>query len=675
MTGHQAGGQGPRRRGERGQERGLADRQLTRAAPEPVARRRRDAVDARPELDDVQVPSQDDLLGQHRLEPPGQDRLRQLARDRAVVAEEGVLHELLRDRRAAAGEPLLAQIDLEAAADLRQIEPGVIPEPRVLGGDEGPADVARQRRQVDPVADPGTDGRRGAVGEAVLGDRGQGVDVGGRRIGDHLTAVVEVDREVDAVAGGGVEIDRGAGGPGEAAADRQGAERADQRRGQGVEDAAAVGRGQRDRQLARSDRAGLGAQPALARQLDAGAGQGRALDLDAPRLEPRRQPHRAVERDVAARDRRVVEGGAGDRQLGVDQRGPTAGHGDLTAGPGVSQPERPEPTVEDGQGDAIAGRDHRRRPRGDRHRQRPRHASVVDGAGDPPRPVAPVAHRAHVGQLGGRAAGRDRQRPPDQRGALDRQRRQAKIGADPRDLAAHRHRPGAGGEASGPGHDPDAAAHRMQLDIAGPDLQPGDVDHQVAARDHDPAQAAPRASRSTATAPSAQAIEDAAPGRVAIGAGDRAQARARHSDLVGRQLAGGQRVEGDRGLDPLGGEQLADREVGHGDVAQEAGRDAADPGRDPGRARQRGLEFVVDAMLEVPRRRHRHADRGGRGHHREPLGAQPAPQRDRAGALGGGDLGPHQWGTAVAARRSSPSKPRWAIRRSPRGRCEGRAAA
>jgi hypothetical protein len=41
----------------------------------------------------------------------------------------------------------------------------------------------------------------------------------------------------------------------------------------------------------------------------------------------------------------------------------------------------------------------------------------------------------------------------------------------------------------------------------------------------------------------------------------------------------------------------------------------------------------------------------------------------------GGDLGPHQWGTAVAARRSSPSKPRWAIRRSPRGRCEGRAAA
>src|SRR5690606_31587635 len=111
-----------RLRRERGQERGLADRQLARRASEPVVRGCANAVDARAELDDVEVPLDDRLLVEPGLEAPRQDRLLELPVEAPAVREQRVLDELLADRRAAACEPAIAQVDLEAARDLHEVE-------------------------------------------------------------------------------------------------------------------------------------------------------------------------------------------------------------------------------------------------------------------------------------------------------------------------------------------------------------------------------------------------------------------------------------------------------------------------------------------------------------------------------------------------------------------------
>jgi hypothetical protein len=66
--------------------------------PEVRDRRLVDAVGAVPEVDRVQVRSQDLLLRPLLLELPRKRRLAQLAADRALVPDVGVLDELLRDR-------------------------------------------------------------------------------------------------------------------------------------------------------------------------------------------------------------------------------------------------------------------------------------------------------------------------------------------------------------------------------------------------------------------------------------------------------------------------------------------------------------------------------------------------------------------------------------------------
>src|SRR5450432_2631095 len=86
-----------------------------------------------PELDDVEVALEDRPLVEPRLESPRQDRLLDLAIEAAALREERVLHELLADRRAAARELLVAQIDLEALADLRRVEAVMLVEPAVFG--------------------------------------------------------------------------------------------------------------------------------------------------------------------------------------------------------------------------------------------------------------------------------------------------------------------------------------------------------------------------------------------------------------------------------------------------------------------------------------------------------------------------------------------------------------
>src|SRR5262249_46607080 len=95
-----------------------------------------DPVHLRAELDDVEVALEDLLLVEPRLEPPRQQRFLELAIEASAMGEQLVLDQLLADRRAAAREPLVAQIDLETACDLVELAAVVVVKPAVLGGDE-----------------------------------------------------------------------------------------------------------------------------------------------------------------------------------------------------------------------------------------------------------------------------------------------------------------------------------------------------------------------------------------------------------------------------------------------------------------------------------------------------------------------------------------------------------
>jgi hypothetical protein len=121
--------------------------------------------------------------------------------------QEGVLHELLADRRAAAGEAILPQVDLEAPRDLAQVEAGVVPKPRVFGRHQRATNVAGQGAERDPIAQAGADRRARAIGKAVLDDPREATRIDLRRIGDHLAAVVEGQVEAHPLTELGVEID------------------------------------------------------------------------------------------------------------------------------------------------------------------------------------------------------------------------------------------------------------------------------------------------------------------------------------------------------------------------------------------------------------------------------------------------------------------------------------
>ena len=102
-------------------------------------RRLLDAVGAVPEVDRVQVRRQDPLLrpaARVALQLPGERGLAHLARDRALVAVERVLDELLRDRRAALDDLLVPDVGDERAADAAHVDAVVLPEAAVLDGDD-----------------------------------------------------------------------------------------------------------------------------------------------------------------------------------------------------------------------------------------------------------------------------------------------------------------------------------------------------------------------------------------------------------------------------------------------------------------------------------------------------------------------------------------------------------
>src|SRR5207248_5157419 len=93
-----------------------------------------DTVGAVAEIDRVQVGGQDPVLRPTLLELPGDRRLLQLPADRALVVHVGVLDELLRDRRAALDDLLVAEVLPDGATDRAHVDPSVLVEALVLDG-------------------------------------------------------------------------------------------------------------------------------------------------------------------------------------------------------------------------------------------------------------------------------------------------------------------------------------------------------------------------------------------------------------------------------------------------------------------------------------------------------------------------------------------------------------
>ena len=132
--------------GDRRQQRGLGRAHLRGAVVEVDARRLLDAVGAVPEVDRVQVRGEDPVLRPALLELPGERGLAELAADRLLVRQVGVLDELLGDRRAALDRAVARHVRPEGARHAAHVDAAVLVEALVLGRDD---------RVLHPRVDPG----------------------------------------------------------------------------------------------------------------------------------------------------------------------------------------------------------------------------------------------------------------------------------------------------------------------------------------------------------------------------------------------------------------------------------------------------------------------------------------------------------------------------------------
>src|SRR6478672_10780541 len=96
------------------------------------------AEHAIPPLDDVQVQLEDATLVEDRLQHQRDDRLLALAKPRSRSGQEQVLRQLLGDRRPAGDDPPALLVLLDRKLDAIPVEPLVLDELRVLGGDHRP---------------------------------------------------------------------------------------------------------------------------------------------------------------------------------------------------------------------------------------------------------------------------------------------------------------------------------------------------------------------------------------------------------------------------------------------------------------------------------------------------------------------------------------------------------
>ena len=144
-----------RRLRQRGEIGGFRDGQLVDRLVEISERGGGDAIGAEAEIDFVEVELEDLVLGIGALDLERQQRFLDLARQRHLVGEQEVLGDLLGDGggalRAAAAAVVLHEGD-RRARDAGEIEPAMLVEVLVLGGEEGVDHQLRHRldRDVQP---------------------------------------------------------------------------------------------------------------------------------------------------------------------------------------------------------------------------------------------------------------------------------------------------------------------------------------------------------------------------------------------------------------------------------------------------------------------------------------------------------------------------------------------
>ncbi len=134
-----------------GEQRALAQREIGRGLAEIGLRRRLDAVGEVAEIGLVEVERQHVGFAVGVLQPNGEDRLAQLAAQRALGALFGIEQQIARDLLgdgAAPGDDFAAgQVDHEGAGDADHVDAGMAVEVGVLGADDRL--LARQRDGVE----------------------------------------------------------------------------------------------------------------------------------------------------------------------------------------------------------------------------------------------------------------------------------------------------------------------------------------------------------------------------------------------------------------------------------------------------------------------------------------------------------------------------------------------
>ena len=161
-----------RRLHQAGEEGRLRQRHESRALAEIFLRRGLDPIGARAEIDAVEIEFEDLVLGVAALEPERQDRLLDLARQRALPRQEQILGELLGQRRAALDAAAAGHIAQKRARHAERVDAVMFVEPPILDRHEGLRQIGRQVDEPD----------RRAAGVAAIGDEravvGEDGDVG-----------------------------------------------------------------------------------------------------------------------------------------------------------------------------------------------------------------------------------------------------------------------------------------------------------------------------------------------------------------------------------------------------------------------------------------------------------------------------------------------------------------
>ena len=140
----------PRRRFDEAREhRGLGDPHLLGGLAEIALRRGVDAVGAGAEIDAVEIELENFGLGEFALEPERQHHFLQLAPERALLGEEQVLGELLRDGRAALRDAAMQHVGRKRAREPDRIDAEVAVEAAILDRDEGARQIGRQLLERD----------------------------------------------------------------------------------------------------------------------------------------------------------------------------------------------------------------------------------------------------------------------------------------------------------------------------------------------------------------------------------------------------------------------------------------------------------------------------------------------------------------------------------------------